>query len=76
MCVQVNLNQENMAALQAPHGKTLADLVAMEVGNIGENMAVRRGVFLQVPEGQQIGSYVHTAGKIMALVQYKGLLSQ
>ena len=44
-------------------GKSLSDLVALEIGNIGENMQLRRAVFVKVDEPLLLGSYVHSAGK-------------
>lgn len=42
--------------------KTVADLTALEVGNIGENIAVRRGVFLRAVNKELVASYVHSTG--------------
>lgn len=41
--------------------QSLVDLVALEVGNIGENIRAKRGMFLQVADGKHLGSYVHNA---------------
>ncbi|GAB1607749.1 elongation factor Ts, mitochondrial-like isoform X1, partial [Argonauta hians] len=41
-------------------GSTLGDLVAKEVGNIGENMALRRAAYLASSASAWIGSYVHS----------------
>jgi len=57
---EIHFDREAFGSLQQD-GQSLSDLVALEVGNIGENMRARRGVYLQVAEGKQIGSYVHNA---------------
>jgi translation elongation factor EF-Ts len=45
-------------------GRTLADAVAMEVGNLGENMLLRRGVFMSCVDNAAsvLGHYIHTSG--------------
>ena len=44
-------------------GKALVDLVALEIGNLGENMLLRRAVYLAaIDEHTQLGCYVHSAG--------------
>lgn len=40
-------------------GKLLSDLVAIKIGRLGENMAVRRAVCLRVPDDSNVGCYVH-----------------
>jgi elongation factor Ts len=43
--------------------KSIGDLTALEVGNIGENLAARRAVYLRAVSGQQlVASYVHSTG--------------
>lgn len=41
----------------------MSDVVALEVGTIGENMRLRRAVFLPKLEGQFLNSYVHNSGE-------------
>lgn len=43
-------------------GKSLADLVALEVGNIGENMLLRRAVHLK-GNASYLAAYVHASGE-------------
>jgi len=43
-------------------GHSVVDMTALEVGNIGENIAVRRGVFLRAEDTQRLASYVHATG--------------
>ncbi|XP_064598400.1 elongation factor Ts, mitochondrial-like [Liolophura sinensis] len=57
-----DLNTDALATVPAGNGKTLADIVAMEVGNIGENIATRRAVCLTTGNDIQLGCYVHLAG--------------
>ena len=51
-----------MNQLQWDSGKSLADLVALEVGNIGENLAIRRAAYFSACDGKNVGMYVHPAG--------------
>jgi len=55
---EIHLDQNSFNSLKSD-GQTLADLVALEVGNIGENMRARRGMFISVDD--HLGSYVHNA---------------
>ena len=63
---QLVLDKAAVNALSTKEGGTVADLVALEVGSIGENMAVRRAFLLQAQPGDHIGTYVHSAGKHLA----------
>lgn len=59
-----------IGAFTTSNGKSLADVVALQVGNIGENMALRRAVHLK-GGNSSIASYVHTSGTgIMSLLIY------
>ncbi|XP_069762192.1 elongation factor Ts, mitochondrial [Narcine bancroftii] len=40
-------------------GRTLADQLALAIGNLGENMAIRRAAWVAVPSDWYIGAYVH-----------------
>ncbi|ESO06593.1 hypothetical protein HELRODRAFT_123857, partial [Helobdella robusta] len=44
--------------------KTVSDLTALEVGNLGENILVRRGVVMRPDKqlGQYLSYYIHTTG--------------
>ncbi|XP_064646522.1 elongation factor Ts, mitochondrial-like isoform X2 [Lineus longissimus] len=42
--------------------KTISDMVAMEVGSLGENMAAKRGVVIRAGENFKVGHYVHAIG--------------
>ncbi|HXI87372.1 MAG TPA: translation elongation factor Ts [Parvularculaceae bacterium] len=71
-------NGDVAAVRAAPYpgaGKSVEEHIAEMVGQIGENMALRRSAMLSVPEGA-IGAYVHGqvvdgAGKIGVLVGLK-----
>jgi len=63
------------------HSKTLADIAALCVGTVGENVVLRRGVVLNVKDNQLLSSYCHgqvnsassdpcRMGKYGALVNY------
>lgn len=77
---KVLLKKEEVNKISVESQVTLGDLVAQEVGNIGENMSLRRAAFLQTSfPGGVIGSYIHsmqgsgkvgecTVGKFAALV--------
>lgn len=41
----------------------MSDAVALEVGTIGENMRLRRAIFLPKLEGLFLNSYVHNSGE-------------
>lgn len=58
---KVLLKKEEVNKISVAGQQTLGDLVAQQVGNIGENIALRRAAFLQTssPSGV-IGSYVHS----------------
>ena len=61
-CFQKLWNKEEVNQLQWDSGKSLADLVALEVGNIGENLAIRRAAYFSACDGKSVGMYVHPAG--------------
>ncbi|XP_059812347.1 elongation factor Ts, mitochondrial isoform X2 [Hypanus sabinus] len=66
--------------------RALADQLALAIGNLGENMAIRRAAWVAVPSDWYIGTYVHGElpadnpslakmmfGKYGALVVYRAL---
>lgn len=57
------LDKAVVGSLAASDGKSLADHVALEVGSIGENMALRRAVHLKGGESI-LSAYVHVSGKL------------
>ncbi|XP_060108203.1 elongation factor Ts, mitochondrial [Heteronotia binoei] len=44
-----------------PSGSLLSDQLALTIGKLGENMVMKRAVWVSVPENFFIGSYVHGA---------------
>ncbi|NP_001073504.1 elongation factor Ts, mitochondrial [Danio rerio] len=60
------LSSEDMSKLNAPDGPSLADQLALTIGRLGENIAMRRAVSLSVPSDWHIGSYIHgtVAGQV------------
>ena len=44
-------------------GSSLADLVALQVGTVGENMALRRAAYLKTTPSTILGTYIHASGK-------------
>ncbi|XP_067687790.1 elongation factor Ts, mitochondrial-like [Haliotis asinina] len=59
---KVSLEGAAVQDLQTAGGKTLADMVALEVGSVGENMSLRRAVHLRAAENNFLSSYVHVSG--------------
>ncbi|XP_045179390.2 elongation factor Ts, mitochondrial-like [Mercenaria mercenaria] len=43
-------------------GKTLADYVALEIGNLGENIALRRAAYIRNDPSTIMSTFVHAAG--------------
>ncbi|XP_013407871.1 elongation factor Ts, mitochondrial [Lingula anatina] len=58
---KVSLTKEALSAVPTPEGN-VGDAVALVVGSVGENMAVRRAAFFRAPEGSLLSSYVHAVG--------------
>ncbi|KAI3370151.1 hypothetical protein L3Q82_024949 [Scortum barcoo] len=72
---------DELNKLPASEGASLADLVALTIGRLGENMSVKRAVTVGVPAEWNIGSYVHggvssqtevAMGRYGALVVFQG----
>ncbi|XP_076458445.1 elongation factor Ts, mitochondrial-like [Babylonia areolata] len=59
------LMDKSVGAVVTGDGKSLADRVALEVGNIGENMALRRAVHLKGGQSK-LSAYVHASGPEIA----------
>lgn len=67
-----------MEKLQTKEGKSLADLVALSVGKIGENIQLARAVKISSPPELQLRGYVHPpnekgvlVGKYATVVAFK-----
>lgn len=46
------MGKEALGEVATPDGKTLADLVALNIGQIGENLILRRAVLFKIGQGQ------------------------
>ncbi|XP_053228631.1 elongation factor Ts, mitochondrial isoform X2 [Podarcis raffonei] len=56
------LNSNELSQLRiGPDGSLLVDQLALAIGKLGENMVIKRAVWISVPEKFFIGSYVHGA---------------
>ncbi|ESP03196.1 hypothetical protein LOTGIDRAFT_137823 [Lottia gigantea] len=55
------LDKEEVNLIVTPEGKTVQDMVAYNVGNIGENMAIRRAVHVVASPQSQLYTYVHVS---------------
>ncbi|XP_012733617.1 elongation factor Ts, mitochondrial [Fundulus heteroclitus] len=75
------LSGDELSKLSMKEGSSLADHLALTIGRLGENMALRRAVILGVPSEWHIGSYVHgnisgqtevVMGRYGALVIFQG----
>ncbi|KAJ8400906.1 hypothetical protein AAFF_G00392600 [Aldrovandia affinis] len=75
------LSVEDLTAMSVSEGGTLADLLALTIGHLGENITLKRAAMLGVPTDWRIGSYVHgplagvkgpAMGRYGALVVFKG----
>ncbi|XP_029906451.1 elongation factor Ts, mitochondrial [Myripristis murdjan] len=70
------LTGDELSKLSVAEGASLADHVALTIGRLGENMAVKRAVTVGVPAEWHIGSYVHggVAGQTDVLMGRYGAL--
>ncbi|GFR65528.1 elongation factor Ts, mitochondrial [Elysia marginata] len=61
---EVCLNKSELDQIKTSEHGTLADIVSLNIGNLGENMSLRRGVFLRAGENNILSSYVHPSGML------------
>ena len=59
-CFQLLLNRSDIESL-SHHNVKIADIVALEIGSVGENIAVRRAATLRAEDDGHIGYYVHSS---------------
>ena len=59
-CFQLLLKRRDIEEL-SHHNVKIADIVALEIGNVGENIAVRRAASLRADDDGHIGYYVHSS---------------
>ncbi|KAK9510931.1 hypothetical protein O3M35_005603 [Rhynocoris fuscipes] len=81
--VKVNLASNDLKALTAPEGKTLADHAALVISTVGENINLRRAMFVNTPRNIYLCGYTHpspdklstkiSSGKYGAIVAYSSL---
>jgi len=66
--VQFAIDQQTVASLVVDD-KSIADITALEIGTVGENIAVRRAMYLRAATDRQlIASYVHSTGKFYCML--------
>ena len=66
--VQFTIDQQTVGSLIV-NDKSLTDITALEIGNVGENIAVRRALYLRAAnEMQLVASYVHSTGKFFLIL--------
>ncbi|KAJ9589752.1 hypothetical protein L9F63_017054 [Diploptera punctata] len=77
---KIGLDSERLKSLSCEDGKSLADHTALLIGNVGENVTLRRAYCLQAGEGISVAGYTHPApshvqktlfGKYGALIAFK-----
>ncbi|XP_069698470.1 elongation factor Ts, mitochondrial [Periplaneta americana] len=78
---KIGLDSERLRTLSGEDGKPLSDHVALLIGNVGENVALRRAYCFQAHEGVLVAGYTHPAplntnnktlyGKYGALVAFR-----
>jgi len=52
-------SKEDLGQIKSRSAGTLADMIAVNLGNLGENMALRRGSFLRADDNSELACYVH-----------------
>jgi len=59
-----NLSKADLAEVKTAEGKTLADLVALNIGQIGENLTLRRAVTFKVGQEVRLSALTHPSANI------------
>jgi elongation factor Ts len=54
-----------------PENHTVSEVLATNIGKIGENISIRRFIRFEAAEDELFGSYIHGNGKIGVLVQMR-----
>ena len=60
---QILAGKEELNKIKSSTESSLFDKVAMCIGDLGENMALRRGVFLRADDNTSLCYYAHPKGK-------------
>ncbi|RUS70950.1 hypothetical protein EGW08_021295 [Elysia chlorotica] len=76
---ELSLSKADLDQIQSSEQGTLADIVSLNIGNLGENMSLRRAVFLRAGENNILSAYVHpsggdAAGKRLLMGKYGSVL--
>ena len=64
-------NAEEALAVESD-GRALSEIIAEQIGTIGENLKLRRVARISAPEGGVLGRYMHPGDQIGVLVALKG----
>ncbi len=64
-------NAEEALAVESD-GRPVSELIAEQIGTIGENLKLRRVARISTPEGGLVGRYLHPGDQIGVLVALKG----
>ncbi|KAH9489271.1 hypothetical protein Btru_056981 [Bulinus truncatus] len=64
---EITLSKKELDQIKTSEQSTLADLVVLTVASLGENMSLRRGVYLRANNGASLSSYVHPSSKFFFL---------
>lgn len=57
------LSKDEIQGFSTSKDSTIADSVALQIGNLGENISIRRGAYLKHSKSQFIGCYAHNPGQ-------------
>ncbi|XP_014278959.1 elongation factor Ts, mitochondrial [Halyomorpha halys] len=77
--MKVTVGSDELKTLPGPDGKSLSDLSALTISELGENLNLKRAIYVTCPEGMQLASYAHPnsqnnsnvlTGKYGAIVAY------
>ncbi|GJQ69705.1 hypothetical protein Trydic_g22276 [Trypoxylus dichotomus] len=60
---KIGLDLDQLKQLNAPDGKSLGDHVALMIGTLGENAALRRAMVLTAAPNLHLSAYVHPSGQ-------------
>ncbi|XP_072047396.1 elongation factor Ts, mitochondrial-like [Amphiura filiformis] len=58
--VKISISGNDLASLKADSGQSLQDLTALTIGQVKENMTLRRALCMFVPADHYLGHYVHS----------------
>lgn len=75
------IDKQTLEGIKTSEGKSLADIVALSIGKIGENIQLMRGVKFVCPSDLSLVAYAHPApvseeglfGKYAAVVAFKNV---